>query len=74
MLERAGALRLVSDAPALGRALVEWFEAPSLARDAGESGRRAVEANRGAVDRLVAMIEPWLVRSSDAPRATSSGT
>ena len=73
LLERSGALRLVSDAPALGRALVEWFEAPSLARDAGESGRRAVEANRGAVDRLVAMIEPWLVRSSDAPRATSSG-
>jgi 3-deoxy-D-manno-octulosonic-acid transferase len=72
LLERAGALRLVADAPALGRALLAWFEAPSLARDAGESGRRAVAANRGAVDRLVAMIEPMLVRSSDAPPATSS--
>jgi 3-deoxy-D-manno-octulosonic-acid transferase len=74
LLAQCGSLTLVPDAPALGRALRAWFEVPSVAREAGESGRRAVAANRGAVERLVQLIEPLLVKSSDAPPATSSGT
>ena len=73
LLERSGALRLVPDATALGRALLDWFGAPPEARAAGEAGRRAVTANRGAVDRLVDLIEPLLVRSSGAPPAMSPG-
>jgi 3-deoxy-D-manno-octulosonic-acid transferase len=73
LLGQCGALRKVSDATALGDAVLAWLEAPSVAHEAGEAGRRAVAANRGAVDRLVAMIEPRL-RSSDAPAATSSGS
>jgi 3-deoxy-D-manno-octulosonic-acid transferase len=72
LLGQCGALRKVSDATALGEAVLAWLQAPSVARAAGEAGRRAVAANRGAVDRLVAMIEPRL-RASDAPSATSSG-
>ncbi|HET9693258.1 MAG TPA: lipid IV(A) 3-deoxy-D-manno-octulosonic acid transferase [Steroidobacteraceae bacterium] len=72
LLEQAGALKLVASREALAQSLLEWFDAPAAAREAGERGRRAVAANRGSVDRLVALIEPLLVSSSAAPRATSS--
>ncbi|HEX6572815.1 MAG TPA: lipid IV(A) 3-deoxy-D-manno-octulosonic acid transferase, partial [Steroidobacteraceae bacterium] len=88
LLGQSGALELVRDRDALARALLTWLEAPSLAHEAGESGRRAVAANRGAVDRLVAMIEPLLSRpvvagataesspasTADARPGASSGT
>jgi 3-deoxy-D-manno-octulosonic-acid transferase len=86
LLGQSGALVLVRDREALARSLVTWLEAPSLAHEAGESGRRAVAANRGAVDRLVAMIEPLLSRpavgaaesspasTGDARPGASSGT
>ncbi|HEX9206770.1 MAG TPA: lipid IV(A) 3-deoxy-D-manno-octulosonic acid transferase [Steroidobacteraceae bacterium] len=60
LLSQSGALRLVDDAPALGAALLHWFDDPALAKSDGECGRRAVEGNRGALGRLVAMIEPLL--------------
>jgi 3-deoxy-D-manno-octulosonic-acid transferase len=72
LLAQSGALELVPDRESLAQALLTWLDVPSRAREAGEGGRRAVAANRGAVDRLVAMIEPLLVRSSAAPPATSS--
>ncbi|HET7203980.1 MAG TPA: lipid IV(A) 3-deoxy-D-manno-octulosonic acid transferase [Steroidobacteraceae bacterium] len=72
LLEQGGALRIVPGHEALGQALLEWVDAPAEAREAGARGRRAVAANRGAVDRLVGMIEPLLVSSSAAPRAASS--
>jgi 3-deoxy-D-manno-octulosonic-acid transferase len=68
---QVGALRIVRDAAGLGARVSEWLTRPDEARAAGDAGRVAVAANRGAVDRLVAMIEP-LLRSSDAPPATSS--
>jgi 3-deoxy-D-manno-octulosonic-acid transferase len=86
LLEQARALTLVRSGDALGQALRAGFDAPSVARAAGERGRLAVAANRGAVDRLVAMIEPLLSRpaaasgpspgapSSAARSATSSGS
>ena len=74
LLEQAGALRLVPSAEALGPALLAWMDAPAEAREAGARGRRAVAANRGAVDRVVGMIEPLLVSSSVARPAASSAT
>ena len=71
LLERAGALRIVRNDEALGAALLRSFDDPAPARAAGEHGRAAVAANRGAVARLVALIEPRL-RASGAPRAASS--
>ena len=72
LLGQSGALVLVRDREALARSLLTWLEAPSLAHEAGESGRRAVAANRGAVDRLVAMIEPLLSRPAVGAAAESS--
>jgi 3-deoxy-D-manno-octulosonic-acid transferase len=62
LLARSGALRIVPDADALGRELTGWFDAPDDARAAGERGAVAVTANRGAVGRLLAMVEPRLSR------------
>jgi 3-deoxy-D-manno-octulosonic-acid transferase len=71
LLVRSGALRLVAAQDELAAALLRWFDDPARAQLDGERGRRAVEANRGAVHRLVAMIEP-LLRSSAAPPGSSS--
>lgn len=60
LLERAGALRKVQNADGLAACLVEWLRHPAQALAAGAAGRAAVAANRGAVDRLVALIEPLL--------------
>jgi 3-deoxy-D-manno-octulosonic-acid transferase len=72
LLRQADALQVVDDAEALGAAMLRWLEHPAEARAAGTRGRDAVAANRGAVGRLVALIEPLLVRSSDARPAASS--
>ena len=60
LLERQGALRIVHSREALSHDLLAWVDDPAAARAAGEQGRLAVAANRGAVDRLLAMIEPLL--------------
>jgi 3-deoxy-D-manno-octulosonic-acid transferase len=60
MFEHAGALRIVRSQEELGYRLIEWFGDPDRARATGALGREAVAANRGAVDRLVAMVEPLL--------------
>jgi 3-deoxy-D-manno-octulosonic-acid transferase len=71
LLVQCGALRLVAGQEELGAALLRWFGDPAGAQGDGERGRRAVAANRGAVDRLVALIEP-LLRSSDGRPGSSS--
>jgi 3-deoxy-D-manno-octulosonic-acid transferase len=71
LLVRSGALRLVAAQDELAAALLRWFDDPARAQLDGERGRRAVEANRGAVHRLVAMIEP-LLRSSVGRTESSS--
>jgi 3-deoxy-D-manno-octulosonic-acid transferase len=63
LFEQTGALRIVRSAEELGQRVREWFADPGQARSVGELGREAVAANRGAVARLVAIVEP-LLRSS----------
>lgn len=63
LFEQTGALRIVRSAEELGQRVREWFGDPGQARAVGERGREAVAANRGAVARLVAIVEP-LLRSS----------
>jgi 3-deoxy-D-manno-octulosonic-acid transferase len=78
LLEAAGALRIVQDAGELAARVLEWMDDPAQARAAGARGQEAVAANRGAVDRLVAMVEPLLdhgdrsLRASAEPPAASS--
>jgi 3-deoxy-D-manno-octulosonic-acid transferase len=64
LFEQVGALRIVRSQEELGYRLLEWFGDPERARATGALGREAVTANRGAVDRLVAMIEPLLRTSA----------
>jgi 3-deoxy-D-manno-octulosonic-acid transferase len=64
MFEHAGALRIVRSQEELGYRLLVWLGDPQRAHAAGARGREAVAANRGAVDRLVAMVEPLLSSSA----------
>ncbi len=59
-LRQSGALRIVADARSLGDRLVEDFSDLARARALGARGRETVAGSRGAVDRLVALIEPRL--------------
>ena len=74
LLAQCGALEIVDGAEALERAVLARFDAPEAARAAGERGRRAVEANRGAVGRLVELVEPRLVSPAGARPAASSAS
>jgi len=60
LLAQAGALRIVQDADQLGGHVADWMGDPAQARAAGARGQEAVASSRGAVDRLVAMIDPLL--------------
>jgi 3-deoxy-D-manno-octulosonic-acid transferase len=71
LLADSGALTIVSDAAELARQVTGLFDDPPRAAAAGGRGESAVAANRGAVDRLVALIEPEL-RSADGPAASSA--
>ena len=55
-----GAARRVMDADELGLAVIELLKEPNLRDDAGEQGRQVVEANRGAVDAVMALIAKCL--------------
>jgi 3-deoxy-D-manno-octulosonic-acid transferase len=74
LLAQAGALQTVGGQEELASALRRWFDDPASAQAAGASGRRAVAANRGAVDRLVAMVEPLLRASGERPEWSSAGS
>ena len=60
LLADSGALTTVSDAAELARQVTVLFDDPPRAAALGRRGRGAIEANRGAVDRLVGVIEPLL--------------
>jgi 3-deoxy-D-manno-octulosonic-acid transferase len=60
LLESSGALTIVRDREELVREVTACLDDPARAAEAGGRGRAAVEQSRGAVDRLVAMIEPLL--------------
>ncbi len=60
VLIECGGARVVRDAESLAACIGAWLQdAPERARVAG-LGRAAVEANRGALERLMALIEPLL--------------
>ncbi len=61
LLCAAGAARRVADAAELSEAAAAWLEHPTARRAAGERGRAVVEAERGALERLLARIEELLL-------------
>ncbi len=62
MLLDAEAAEQVRNAAALGQVMARWLGDASLRTRLGENGRRVVEANRGALDRTLAMVEEMLPR------------
>jgi 3-deoxy-D-manno-octulosonic-acid transferase len=52
------AARMVRDADELARDVVQLFHEPEERRRMGAAGRRALDENRGALDRLLALIDP----------------
>ena len=63
LIEAGGALEVV-DAAALAEAARELLTDPALRERMGGRGRRFVEAHRGSLARLLALIEPLLSRRS----------
>ncbi|MEY4762512.1 MAG: hypothetical protein RLZZ200_2368 [Pseudomonadota bacterium] len=59
-LKACGALRIVHDAGELSATLAAWLADPAEAARQGQAGRVAVESNRGAAARSLALLEPWL--------------
>ncbi len=60
LLVECGAVRLVDDAAGLSEAIGELLANPAARTAMGANGKKAIEANRGAVDRLMAFLEPLL--------------
>jgi 3-deoxy-D-manno-octulosonic-acid transferase len=68
LVARQAAVR-VADADELAERLVDWLGDAAERTRIGENGRRAIEENRGALDRLVAFIDAHLAKPS-RPAAT----
>jgi len=62
----AGAAKAVGDADALAAALIHWLEDETDRRQAGDAGRQLVADNRGALERLLTLLEPLLKNSAVA--------
>jgi 3-deoxy-D-manno-octulosonic-acid transferase len=74
LLAASGALTIVRDEAELARGLLGLLSSPMLARETGERGRQAVAQSRGAVERLVALVEPLLSPGACEPRAAVSAS
>jgi len=58
MFEKLGASISVNNAGQLGSAVIDLFSDPETAADIGGRGREIVLRNRGALDRLLQLLEP----------------
>jgi 3-deoxy-D-manno-octulosonic-acid transferase len=73
LLAQCGALQIVRSREEVALRVRAAFDEPARARAEGAGGREAIAANRGAVNRLVALVDP-LLSSRDGSRGTSSAT
>lgn len=55
-----GAARRVEDSEQLARVVIELLGDAALRAEMGEAGRRLVAANRGALERLLGLLKPYL--------------
>jgi 3-deoxy-D-manno-octulosonic-acid transferase len=60
LLAERGSVRIVNDAAGVAKSVGELLADPAARSRMGASGRKAVDDNRGAVDRLMAFISPLL--------------
>ncbi len=68
LLVSEGAAAQVEDGDALARCMADWLSDAAARARIGENGRRVVEQNRGALQRLIALIEVNRPALSSAPR------
>ncbi len=59
-LTQAGALQVVSDLAGLESVWRGWLDDPDSAVAGGQSGRAAIENNRGALEATIALLEPFV--------------
>ena len=60
--EKLGASVTVNNAGQLGEAIADLFDDPPTAADIGRRGREIVQQNRGALERLLALLGPLIAR------------
>jgi 3-deoxy-D-manno-octulosonic-acid transferase len=60
LLVEADAASIVTDSGQLARRVIELFSQPQQRAAMGDAGRRVVDENRGALDRLLRLVEPLL--------------
>jgi 3-deoxy-D-manno-octulosonic-acid transferase len=60
LLVERGAVKIVHDAPELAKVIGDLLDDPATRAQMGAAGRKAIDQNRGAVDRLMAFIQPLL--------------
>jgi 3-deoxy-D-manno-octulosonic-acid transferase len=65
LIER-GALEIVRDAPGLAETLAMLLADPNERARRGQLGRASIEDNRGALEKLLRLIDPVLQSSSGA--------
>ena len=70
-LRGVGAAVMVGDTESLAHGAHVWLNDPAAARRAGERGRDWMVANQGALDRLWAVVDPYLA-SGGGPVAPMS--
>ena len=57
-----GASRLVHDAGELAAAVIPLLQEPEIARELGRKGKQVVTTNRGALKRLMVLLNPLVVK------------
>ena len=67
LLVEAGAASIVNDSVQLADRLVELISQPQQRAAMGDAGRRVVDENRGALDRLLRLVEPLLDEPTGLP-------
>ena len=60
LLQEREALKVVHNADELTEMAAHWLSNPDQARQAGESARQSIEENRGALQRLLELLRPFL--------------
>ncbi len=65
--DRASAWARIADGAELGQIWRRWLLDPAAAAATGQRGRELVDANRGALERTMALLAPLLVASAAPP-------
>ena len=72
LLLAEGAAALVQDSQALAELIARWLGDAALRAQIGENGRRVVAQNRGALGRLIGLVEERLPGEASQPAASHS--